>query len=179
MDVKLVMYRESGQRKDFDLRREVTVIGRKEDCDLRIPLQEISRKHCEVSVARGAVSVKDLGSANGTYVNDERVTEQSLSPGDRLAVGPVVFTVQVDGEPAEIKPVATKLRDRAAERAAAAGSPANGEAGTDAERPTTRAELADAEPIEAELVDDIDPISALEALASGGELVDPEAEQQP
>ena len=48
--------------------------------------------------------VKDLGSSNGTYINNGRVEEAPLQAGDRLAVGPIVFTVQVDGMPSEIAP---------------------------------------------------------------------------
>jgi pSer/pThr/pTyr-binding forkhead associated (FHA) protein len=48
--------------------------------------------------------VRDLGSSNGTFVNDKRVAQAQLNPGDRLTVGPVTFVVQINGEPANIKP---------------------------------------------------------------------------
>ncbi len=51
-----------------------------------------------------ALVAKDLGSSNGTYVNGTRIAEAELKAGDRLRVGPVTFVVQVDGQPAEIKP---------------------------------------------------------------------------
>ena len=46
MQVVLVMFRADGERRSFSLPRTVTVIGRREDCDLRIPLGDVSRKHC-------------------------------------------------------------------------------------------------------------------------------------
>ncbi len=115
MDVKLVMFKSDGTRKDFPVTRPMSVIGRAEECDLRVPLLNVSRRHCEVHLGDDAVSVKDLGSSNGTYVNNKRVNQAELSAGDRLVIGPVVFTVQVDGEPAEIQPVKTRGQ-RMAER---------------------------------------------------------------
>lgn len=100
MQVKLVMFK-GAQRKDFDVAGDTTVIGRKDDCSLRIPDKNVSRHHCQVLVS-DKVIVKDLGSSNGTFVNDRRVTEHILRPGDVLRVGPATFTVQIDGKPAQI-----------------------------------------------------------------------------
>lgn len=101
MQVKFVMFK-GGQRKDIELAPGQTTIGRREDCGLRIPANEVSRAHCQITVDDATVSVKDLGSANGTFVNDQRVNEQRLKPGDVLRVGPASFTVQINGKPAQI-----------------------------------------------------------------------------
>jgi pSer/pThr/pTyr-binding forkhead associated (FHA) protein len=77
------------------------VIGRREDCDLRIPLSEVSRKHCRFLRDGDGLRIEDLGSSNGTYHNGQRVQEALISPGDTIQVGPVVFCVQIDGVPAE------------------------------------------------------------------------------
>ncbi len=114
MDVQFVMFKENGERKDFTLRNQITIVGRKEDCDIRIPLKEVSRQHAEITITRHGVHVKDLGSSNGTYVNNERIKEKDLVAGDHLVIGPVVFTLQLEGEPKEIRPVKTKLRRRPA-----------------------------------------------------------------
>lgn len=55
----------------------------------------VSRQHCMLKVkANGALSIRDLGSANGTLVNGARVVgELTLEDGDRLQVGPVVLQV--------------------------------------------------------------------------------------
>jgi len=101
MQVVLVMFRGEGERRSFSIVHDVTVIGRREDCDFRIPLGEISRKHCRLIKDGDTLRAEDLGSSNGTYVNGARVQEAQLSPGDTLKVGSVLFVVQIDGVPAE------------------------------------------------------------------------------
>lgn len=93
------MFRSDGDRRSFSVTRDITVIGRREDCDLRIPLGEISRKHCRLVREADVLRLEDLGSSNGTYHNGQRVQEATLGPGDSVQVGPVVFVLQVDGTP--------------------------------------------------------------------------------
>jgi predicted component of type VI protein secretion system len=72
-------------------------IGRSEDCQLRPRSDLISRHHCAIIVEGEYVAVRDFGSKNGTYVNDERVSsERELKPGDRVKVGPLEFEVCYD-----------------------------------------------------------------------------------
>src|SRR5438309_10205906 len=97
MQVVLVMFRQDGERRSFSITRDVTVIGRREDCDFRIPLGEISRKHCRLIRDADNLRVEDLGSSNGTFVNGQRVQEALLGPGDTLSLGSVVFVVQING----------------------------------------------------------------------------------
>ncbi len=102
MKVVLVMFRPDGQRRSFSVTRDVTLMGRREDCDFRIPLGEISRKHCRLLKQDGAVMLEDLGSSNGTYHNGLRVSQTvELAPGDSISLGSVTFVLQVDGVPAE------------------------------------------------------------------------------
>ena len=101
MQVVFVMFLADGTRRSFPLTRDVTVIGRREDCDLRIPLTEISRKHCRVIKDGQGIRLEDLGSSNGTYHNGGRVQESILQAGDQLRIGPVNFTVQIDGFPTD------------------------------------------------------------------------------
>ena len=110
MRVDLVMFKENGERKSITLQNDVSIVGRKEDCDVRIPLAEVSRRHAQISIGEKNVRLKDLGSANGTFVNNKRVKDQALAPGDHVVIGPVVFTIQIDGDPSDIRPVKTKLR---------------------------------------------------------------------
>ena len=101
MQAVLVMFRNDGERRSFSISRETTVIGRRQDCDLMIPLGEISRKHCRIIKDDDALRLEDLGSSNGTFHNGRRVQEATLSAGDTVTVGPVSFVVQIDGVPAE------------------------------------------------------------------------------
>lgn len=73
---------------------EVMSLGRIPGNHLVVPDPLVSRRHCELWVADGALYVKDLGTANGTFVNDQRVLERALIAGDRLAVGSTVFSVE-------------------------------------------------------------------------------------
>ena len=116
MQVVLVMFRGEGERRSFSIARDVTVIGRREDCDFRIPLGEISRKHCRLVKDGEALRVEDLGSSNGTCHNGERVQAAFLQPGDTLQVGSVAFVVQIDGAPADddMAPVTAGQRRTAA-----------------------------------------------------------------
>lgn len=101
------MFRSDGERRSFSMARDMTVVGRREDCDLRIPLGEVSRKHCRVVRDGDSLKLEDLGSSNGTFLNGQRVQEAILSPGDTIQVGPVIFVLQVDGQPSddELRPV--------------------------------------------------------------------------
>jgi len=168
MDLKLVMFKPSGNRKDFPVTKALTVIGRGESCDLQIPLVNVSRRHCEVALSDDEVKVKDLASSNGTYVNNKRINECPLAAGDRLVIGPVVFTVQIDGVPEEITPIKTK-----AERAAEGADEIvdleadTAEAGDDVDIDVLAA-------VDEEEAAEVDPIAALEALAAEGQKKKPE-----
>jgi pSer/pThr/pTyr-binding forkhead associated (FHA) protein len=155
MDVRLVMFKEDGERKAFSVSGNKTIIGRKEDCDLRIPLGVVSREHCELEITDEGVVLRDLGSSNGTYVNNQRVIDEiNVKPGDHVVVGPVVFTVQIDGKPEKLRRVRTRLhRKEGGALTAAAGA-----AQTEPPPPT----LGEEPSAEGEL----DPLTALEALAS-------------
>jgi pSer/pThr/pTyr-binding forkhead associated (FHA) protein len=103
VEVALVRVTAEGETQRVVLGKDRTVIGRQEGCQLRIPIAGVSRTHCEILIQGGSITIKDLGSSNGTYVNQERVTQQPLAPGDLVSLGGQVFLVQVNGEPEEIE----------------------------------------------------------------------------
>jgi pSer/pThr/pTyr-binding forkhead associated (FHA) protein len=95
LDSQLVIEKGGTPTRAIRLRRAETIIGRRSDCTLRIPSTIVSRRHCCVGLCDGYLTVEDLGSRNGTYVNGARVSgRQVLWPGDRLLVGPVLFVVE-------------------------------------------------------------------------------------
>ncbi len=104
MNVSLVMFKADGDRRDFPITRGRVVVGRKNTCDLRIPLSSVSRQHCEITLDGDQAHLRDLGSSNGTYLNDTRIQEEVLKPGDNINIGPVAFTVVIDGQPQEVQP---------------------------------------------------------------------------
>jgi hypothetical protein len=64
-----------------------TVIGRVLDCDVCLADPRVSRRTAIISAGEAGFFLKDLGSANGTYLNGARVTEAQLKEGDKLRVG--------------------------------------------------------------------------------------------
>ena len=135
MGVVMVMFRPDGQRRSFSVTRDMTVIGRREDCDLRIPLGDVSRKHCRLILDGDTIKVEDLGSSNGTYRNGERVQQTELSAGDTLQIGPVVFVLQVDAFPADedLAPVTVQSASAATNGEGTAPAAAASAAGEEAE----------------------------------------------
>lgn len=119
MKVVLVMFKDH-ERREFPLTSATTVIGRLQECGLRIPTRDVSRKHCEIAISGGAVTLRDLKSSNGTFLNGQIVKEARLKAGDRLTIGPVSFVIQIDGKPAAIAPAdaGPRLEDTDADAAA-------------------------------------------------------------
>lgn len=77
------------------------VIGRQADCDIAIPAEEISRQHVRLQASAEGVIVEDLGSANGTFINNKRVHSGVLKPGEELRLDTVRFLLITPGtEPA-------------------------------------------------------------------------------
>lgn len=105
MDANLVLLKKDGATKSVPLPSDVTVIGRRHDCDLRIPLSTVSRRHCRINQNGQSLEVHDLGSTWGTFVNDERINgDATIEAGDRLRIGPLTFVCQIDGKPEKIEP---------------------------------------------------------------------------
>ena len=73
------------------------VIGRAPEADISVAADEISRRHALVKPAGDGLSVEDLGSSNGTYINNRRVQQGFLSPGDELRLDAVRFIVVAPG----------------------------------------------------------------------------------
>jgi predicted component of type VI protein secretion system len=92
----------------LDLKKPEVVLGRHSKVDVRLPLPDVSRRHCRLAWSSGVWRVFDLQSANGTYVNGEPVNEATLHPGDTLQIGGFRFRVAVasDSQPTVAYPEA-------------------------------------------------------------------------
>lgn len=66
---------------------DALAIGRGSACDIRLKDESASRKHAEVQGQDGSYVIRDLGSANGTFVNGQRVTDHELADGDVVLIG--------------------------------------------------------------------------------------------
>jgi pSer/pThr/pTyr-binding forkhead associated (FHA) protein len=74
-------------------------IGRAEGADFRLHSLQVSRNHCIIHTDNGTVTVRDLGSAKGTYVNGNPIfSQQVLKDGDKLVIGPHLFVVSILAE---------------------------------------------------------------------------------
>lgn len=96
MDLKLKILEGKNAGQEIPVHGKKFFIGRAEDCNMRPGSELISRHHCVLLVEDGYIGVRDFGSKNGTYVNQERVVgERELKPGDRLTIGPLQFEIHV------------------------------------------------------------------------------------
>lgn len=129
MNVNLVLLKKDGTTKSFTLPNTVISMGRRQDCDFCLPLSMVSRKHCELSLDRGQVTIRDFGSRNGTYINGQRIEEVRANAGDILQIGPVKFVIQIDGQPASFENYITES-DEHADKTDTHGD-FNGSAGSD------------------------------------------------
>jgi pSer/pThr/pTyr-binding forkhead associated (FHA) protein len=71
------------------------VVGRHSGADLRLPLPDVSRRHCRFSFREGQWWLYDLNSLNGVFVNGERIEHAPVRPGDTVRIGGFTFTVEV------------------------------------------------------------------------------------
>lgn len=80
----------------FSLQKPVVNIGRRADNDLIIEDQRVSRIHAQLRWAKGRYILFDLDSAGGTWINDVRVNQAALSPGDVISLAgvPLVFGIE-------------------------------------------------------------------------------------
>lgn len=95
MELKLVVLAGAKEGTQIPLKKDKFLIGRSTECTLRAGSSAISRRHCGIVRTDGKWMVRDLGSRNGTFLNDQKVeTPTALSVGDELRVGPLHFRVE-------------------------------------------------------------------------------------
>ena len=83
----------------------------------------LSRDHFLIEISPPRCEIRDLGSTNGTFVNDERVERVKLRSGDRIAAGQSVFQVRVEGTGAPVQEISTVSERTATIRVAPNGAP--------------------------------------------------------
>ncbi len=85
------------------------VVGRDPQCHLRPASPMISKRHCAVLQRDGKAYIRDFGSTNGTFLNDQPVKDEvELHHNDRLKIGPLLFEVHMVAEPAAVKAATPK-----------------------------------------------------------------------
>jgi pSer/pThr/pTyr-binding forkhead associated (FHA) protein len=103
----------------IELQRPILLIGRHMECDVRLDGSKISRRHCCVAMAYDRLLIRDLGSRNGVRLNGRVIEEAQLQSGDEVAIGPILFRLEVLMERPETAPT------RPAPAARPGGSPAS------------------------------------------------------
>jgi pSer/pThr/pTyr-binding forkhead associated (FHA) protein len=101
---KLVILTQGITGRTHELKVDKTTIGRVEDNSFQIAEPSVSSHHCEVLLRGNEVVVKDLNSTNGTFINDEKITESVLKPGHTLRLGQIELRLE-DGATASPAPV--------------------------------------------------------------------------
>jgi len=125
VDANLVLFKKDGSQKNFALPSDITVIGRRHDCDLCIPLMVVSRRHCQLSQNDEALKIRDLDSRSGTFLNGKRISDATVKAGDYITIGPLTFLLQISGEPAEIIPPKQAKQTSSSQKSPAPKSPAD------------------------------------------------------
>jgi hypothetical protein len=82
--------------KEYRLHKQLVTIGRLPECDVVLTDPGASRRHATVRAEGGGFLLTDLGSTNGTFVNDEQVRERWLTDGDRITIGSTVIEFRRD-----------------------------------------------------------------------------------
>ncbi len=97
MKVVLELQDQPSNVRRITVRHDI-VIGRGSDCNLRLSAPQVSRRHCFLRVGRDSVSVTDLDSSNGTFIDGTRITagkRHDIANGAQLALGPIRFIIHV------------------------------------------------------------------------------------
>ena len=126
---KLVILTQGLSGRAHELNVDRTTIGRVEDNTFQITEASISSHHCEVLLRGSEVVIKDLNSTNGTFINDQPITESVLKPGQILRLG----TVELKLETGAAAPAS-------ATAAASASASANAASGASAQTPPKKTE---------------------------------------
>lgn len=121
---KLVILNQGMTGRTFELNVERTTVGRVEDNTFQIADGSVSSHHCEILLRGTEIVVKDLNSTNGSFINNDRITEAVLKSGQVLRLGQVEIKID-DGKPVTAPPAPSAPAPAATAPAAAApASPA-------------------------------------------------------
>ena len=77
-----------------ELSRPTMLLGRHSDVDVRLPLPDVSRRHCRFTFTDGCWHIYDLKSLNGVWVNGHAVDEAVVRPGDKVRIGGFTFVAE-------------------------------------------------------------------------------------
>src|SRR5512141_1168571 len=104
----------SGPGPAIDVVKDQSMVGRDPSCEIVVTDGSVSRRHARLERRGTAWWVVDQGSANGTYLNSQRIAEQAIRPGQELRFGALAFRADIV-EDAEAPAATPMLGDHPAE----------------------------------------------------------------
>jgi predicted component of type VI protein secretion system len=91
---KLVILTQGMVGRAHELNVDRTTVGRVEDNTFQIADPSVSSHHCEILLRSGEILIRDLNSTNGTFINEARITESVLKPGQTLRLGQIEMKLE-------------------------------------------------------------------------------------
>src|SRR5580698_1529481 len=96
----------------IEIVKDLVLVGRKEECDLRLDHKSVSKMHCVIVKTDGMLFLRDLGSTNGTRVNGTRVRRAALLPNDQIAIANYKFRIFLGPDaPPPVAPIADPVNE--------------------------------------------------------------------
>ena len=91
---ELIITLADGRTIRHRLGKNPEIMGRDATCEIPTDDPSTSRRHARITPISSGYIVEDLGSKNGTLVNDERISVRALQPGDRIRIGEIEMVYQ-------------------------------------------------------------------------------------
>ncbi len=107
---RLIVIRGVDEGATLELNGESMILGREGSSPLRLHDTEVSRRHALFEKHGTTWRVKDLGSANGTHVNDRAIADVQLRPGDQIRIGQSILVFSCPGEATAAQDLAERIR---------------------------------------------------------------------
>ena len=101
---KLVIQSAEQKGRSYELKVDKTTVGRVDDNTFQIADASVSSHHCEILLRGTDVVIKDLNSTNGTFINEDKISESILKPGQKLRLGQIELSLETSDGPVPAAP---------------------------------------------------------------------------
>lgn len=106
---------QQGQAVPYEVTKGETVLGRLPECDIQLQSNMVSRQHARLLLDGESVTLEDMKSGNGTFVNGQKIDRPvKLKTGDRIKFGPILFRFEGEGSSIEDESAARVVQAAAA-----------------------------------------------------------------
>jgi serine/threonine protein kinase len=90
-----VIFRSTSSEQLIRITRPISVVGRTSECDVVLRASDISKQHCRITIEADSVTIEDLGSANGIFVNGQKIRKAQLEDRDHVSFADHEFKVRI------------------------------------------------------------------------------------